>query len=132
MKPLLIFFDGPCVFCHFWVRQLCRWDKHDQLRFTTLDHPLVDTIATAHNMDLRTIDSVIVWDQNDTIAIEAQSTFMILNRLGGLWKLLTVFKLLPKTLTNGIYRFVAKNRYPWFGKFDHCPLPEKKYQHKFI
>ena len=23
MKPLIIFFDGPRVFCNFWIRTLC-------------------------------------------------------------------------------------------------------------
>ena len=37
MKPLILFYDGPCVLCNYWIRKLCHWDKKDQLRFTSLD-----------------------------------------------------------------------------------------------
>ena len=57
---------------------------------------------------------------------------MILNRLGGLWTIPALLRFLPKELTNGIYRIVARNRYSWFGKYEQCPLPDPKYLHKFL
>ena len=57
---------------------------------------------------------------------------MVIRRLGGAWYALYIFSLLPKGLTNAVYRFVAKNRYHWFGKHDQCPLPQPKYAHKFL
>lgn len=132
MKPLIIFFDGPCVLCNFWIRQLCAWDRKDQLRFAPLDHPLLQEFAAARNLDLDALDTAIVWDQTYSYALEAQGTFMILNRLGGLWKVFSLFNLLPKGVTNGLYRIIARNRYQWFGKYDHCPLPDPRYQHKFL
>ena len=49
MKPLIVFYDGPCVFCNFWVQQLCRWDKNDQLRFARLDQKLFTAFAHERN-----------------------------------------------------------------------------------
>ena len=132
MKPLIIFFDAPCVLCNFWIQKLCAWDHEDQLRFATLDHPMLKEFARERGLDLKQLDTAIVWDQTYSYAFEAQGTFMILNRLGGYWKLFTVFNLLPKSITNGLYRVVARNRYQWFGKYEICPLPDPKYQHKFL
>lgn len=132
MKPLIIFFDAPCVLCNFWIQKLCTWDHEDQLRFATLDHPMLKEFARERGLDLKQLDTAIVWDQTYSFAFEAQGTFMILNRLGGYWKLFTVFNLLPKRITNGLYRVVARNRYQWFGKYETCPLPDPKYQHKFL
>jgi len=132
MKPLIVFYDGPCVFCNFWVQQLCRWDKNDQLRFARLDQKLFVAFALERNLTLENLDTVVAWDQEYSYALEAQAAFMVLRRLGGFWKILGLFSLLPKGLTNALYRFVAKNRYSWFGKNDQCPLPDQKYTHKFL
>ena len=85
MKPLIIFYDEPCVLCNYWVQRLCRWDKKDQLRFTSLDHPSFLAFAEERGLDLNSMDTSVVWDQEYSYALEAEATFMILNRLGGLF-----------------------------------------------
>ena len=132
MKPLIIFFDGPCVMCNWWVNKLCQWDKNDQLRFTTLDHPRFLAFARARSLDLNLLDTSVVWDQEYSYALEAEGTFMILKRLGGLWSIPALLRFIPKGITNSIYRIVARNRYHWFGKHESCPLPDAKYAHKFL
>lgn len=132
MKPLIVFFDGPCVLCNFWVRRLCHWDKKDALRFAPLDHPEFIKFTAQRNLDLSHLDSIVVWDQTFSYAYEAEAVFMILKRLGGSWKLFLLFSFLPKMIPNGLYRAVAKNRYRWFGKHESCPLPDPKFSHKFI
>ncbi len=132
MKPLIIFFDGPCVMCNWWVNKLCRWDKKDQLRFAQLNGKMANDFAQERNIKLDEIDTVIIWDQSYSYAMEAEATFMLLKRLGGVFALFTIFAFLPKGFTNGIYRIVAKNRYKWFGKHESCPLPDPKFAHKFL
>ena len=132
MKPLIVFFDEPCVFCNFWVQQLCKWDKKNQLRFAPLNHSIFQAFVQQRNLDLSKLDSIVVWDQTFSYAYEAEAVFMILKRLGGAWSVLLIFSFLPKLLTNGLYRLVAKNRYRWFGKHQICPLPDQKHKDKFI
>ncbi len=132
MKPLIIFYDEPCVICNFWVQRLCRWDKKDQLRFSSLDNALFLSFAKERKLDFDNMDSIVVWDQQYSFSLEAEGVFMVIKRLGGVWSILLLFSFLPKQLTNGIYRIIAKNRYRWFGKHKQCPLPEAKYAHKFL
>lgn len=132
MKPLIVFFDGPCVMCNWWVNKLCRWDKKDQLRFAPLDGAIAKDFAKTRHIDLDAIDSVIIWDQTFSYAMEAEATFMLFKRLGGVFSFFTIFAFLPKGFTNGIYRIVANNRYKWFGKHENCPLPDPKFAHKFL
>jgi len=132
MKPLIVFYDGPCVFCNYWVQMLCRWDKNDQLRFAPLEHPLFQKFVQERNLDLSQLDSIVVWDQTFSYAYEAEAVFMILKRLGGFWTAFQIFAFLPKSLTNGLYRWIAKNRYRWFGKHQNCPLPKPQYRKKFL
>jgi predicted DCC family thiol-disulfide oxidoreductase YuxK len=67
-----------------------------------------------------------------TYALEAQATFELFKTLGGSFKMLTLFNMLPNSLTRGVYRLIARNRYRWFGKMDACPLPNPMYAHKFL
>ena len=95
--------------------------KKDQLRFTTLDHPSFLAFAEERGLDLNSMDTSVVWDQEYSYALEAEATFMILNRLGGLWTIPALLRFLPKGLTNGIYRIVARNRYRGLENTNNVP-----------
>jgi predicted DCC family thiol-disulfide oxidoreductase YuxK len=56
----------------------------------------------------------------------------IVKHLGGIWPLLYLFKVLPRFLRDGIYNWVARNRYQWFGKKDSCWLPSPELKSRFI
>ncbi|MFK5973495.1 MAG: thiol-disulfide oxidoreductase, partial [Flavobacteriaceae bacterium] len=43
-----------------------------------------------------------------------------------------VFNLIPSSLLNIVYDFIAKNRYPWFGKKEVCMIPTPELKAKFL
>lgn len=132
MKHLTIFYDGPCILCNYWIQNLCRWDKKDQLRFTSLDSEYAIQFFKENPSPILSKDAIITWDQNQGYHAEAHAIFSILKRLNGLWRLFLIFQFLPVSWTNGLYRYIAHNRYRWFGKHQQCPLPKKRDAHKFL
>ena len=63
MKPLIVFYDGYCLLCNYWVQKLCRWDKKDRLRFALLTSTYAKQMEFDTNFNLAATDSVLVWDQ---------------------------------------------------------------------
>ena len=125
MKPLIIFYDEPCVLCNYWVQKLCRWDKEDQLRFSSLDSALFLGFAKERKLDLNQIDSIVVWDQQYSFALEAEGVFMVIKRLGGVWRLLLPFSFLPIVLTNP-YQDNPKELTVWTGTdYEGCKRTRK-------
>lgn len=132
MEPLIIFFDGTCVLCNRWVLFLCQLDKNDRFRFANFDHPLFIQFAKERNFPQSTPSSVIVWEKPHAYFTEAEAVFTILQQLSFGFKMIALLRFFPKILSNSLYRFVAKNRYQWFGKYDACPLPDPQFAHKFL
>lgn len=125
-QPLLVFFDGVCGLCNRFVDFLVARDRNHALRFASLQG---QTAATISNMPA--VDSVIVAD-GDALRIRSDGAIAALSRLGGLWSFVAVFGLIPATVRDVVYAFIARNRYRWFGKYDACRLPTAAEQHWFL
>ncbi|MDB4738398.1 DCC1-like thiol-disulfide oxidoreductase family protein [Flavobacteriaceae bacterium] len=132
MKVAIILYDGPCVLCNAWVHRLCKWDKKDQLRFATLDSKTGQDFFREFKINPEVLKSVVYWIPNEMYAIEAQATFELFKKLGGIFKLISFLNILPNFITQNSYKLIARNRYRWFGKLESCPLPNPKYAHKFL
>lgn len=48
------------------------------------------------------------------------------------WRALKLFKLVPRYLRNKIYDFIAKHRYAWFGRKNHCMIPSPEVEQRII
>ena len=53
-------------------------------------------------------------------------------RLGGVWTLLSLARFTPRFLRDPAYRFVARNRYSWFGRSDTCRVPTAVEKARFL
>ncbi len=72
-------------------------------------------------------DSVILV-MDGQIFLYSDASLAVLKKLGGIYTLFgNVGFLLPLSFRNTIYRFIAKNRYKWFGKKTDCILPQNEY-----
>jgi predicted DCC family thiol-disulfide oxidoreductase YuxK len=56
----------------------------------------------------------------------------ILHALGGFWRLAWLAWGVPAPLRDPLYRWLARNRYRWFGRSETCLLPPADAAWRFL
>jgi predicted DCC family thiol-disulfide oxidoreductase YuxK len=130
MGPILLF-DGHCALCHRSVRWLIAHDSKAQLRFAPQSSKQVTQLLQQLRLPLPTSNSLWLLHQNKLYeysdAVLYASSF-----LNAPWRYLALLRFIPKSLRNILYRWVAKNRYRWFGQYPQCPIPAHEHRHRFL
>jgi predicted DCC family thiol-disulfide oxidoreductase YuxK len=128
----IILFDGICNFCNASVRFIIRHDKKDVFRFVSLQTTLGQEILNHIGVDFKKIDSIVLYEPGIAYYLKSEAAFKIAYELNGLFKFLSFFSVLPKSITNLFYDYIAKNRYKWFGKKESCTIPTSELKSKFL
>ena len=126
----ILFFDGICGLCNRSVDLLLRIDKEDVFRFAPLQGETARRMQPPLTGDPE-IWSILYLDENG-LHDQSDVTMQVCRRLGGLWGLVGLLRIMPVSIRNAAYRFVARNCYSWFGKHDTCRLPTPQEQARFL
>ena len=128
----IILFYGICNLCNTSVRFIIRQDKKDVFRFVSLQSTFGQEILNYIGVDIKMIDSIVLYEPGIAYYLKSEATFKIAYELNGLYKFLGFFSVLPKSITNIFYDYIAKNRYKWFGKKESCMMPISELKSKFL
>lgn len=135
-SKLLVLYDGTCGLCNKTNQFILARDRRDQFLFATLQGPLAAELLARHGRRAEALDTSYVVVRPGTpeerVLDRSRAGLFVLGRLGGLWSLAGVFRLVPRLLADAVYDFVARHRYGWFGKSDHCVLPSPRDRAKFV
>ena len=126
---MVVFFDGVCNLCQYSVYHLLKHDKKKVLKFASLQGQYAKKILNSEH--LKNLESLLFYNKK-TIYKKSDAVLELCKVLGGWHKLFLVGYSLPPFLRNGLYSFIAQNRYRWFGKQDHCMIPTKDIQYRFL
>jgi len=127
----VILFDGICNLCSGWVQFLIRKDTNMKFRFAPIQSETGQRLLHTVGLESSNIETVIYLKENECFR-ESSAVLEILKDLGGLWTFASVLKLIPGTLRDGFYRFIAKKRYRFFGKRTTCFIPTPENQKRFL
>lgn len=125
----IVFFDGVCNLCNGFVDFLVRQDHRHVLRFASLQGKTSrDLLGPGAGEKLASV----VFYQNGSRLTESAAAIQILASLGGAWRALLILRVIPSFLRDPIYRWIARNRYRWFGKRETCRLPSPEERSLFL
>lgn len=133
----IVFYDGVCGLCNTLVQFLLKRDQHARLRFASLQSDIAAKVLNRHGIDPKDLDTlhvVIDYGRPEERVLNRSDAVLRAGReLGGGWRLLaTIARVVPRPLRDLVYRFVARNRYRVFGKYESCMLPDPSQQHRFL
>lgn len=128
----IIFFDGVCNLCDASVQLIIKNDKKDIFRFVALQSEFGETIINYLGIDRRQTDSIVLYEPDYAYYYKSKAAFRIAIYLGGYFSIISLLRFLPTFFTDFIYDYIAKNRYKWYGKKDHCMIPTKEIKNKFL
>lgn len=127
----LILFDGVCNFCDRTVQRILKADTRNLFVFASLQSDTGQEIMRYAGIP-STTDSVILYQPGTAYYTESDAVLEIARQLGGLYPLLLAAKIIPKRVRDAAYRYVARNRYKWYGKKEACSIPTPETRAKFL
>jgi predicted DCC family thiol-disulfide oxidoreductase YuxK len=130
-RPIL-FFDGECNLCNSSVQFIIKRDKKQQFLFAPLQSSRgKEAIAEVQQQMLKVPDSVILY-YNGKYYSRSSAALHIARLLGGIWSLFYAGMILPRFIRDGVYEWIARNRYKWFGKRNECMIPTPELRSRFL
>ncbi len=120
----IVLFDALCPLCTHTVSFLMKRDSKHLLTFISMHSETGKSLMEKYGLTLEMDTFVLI--QGASALIRSDAVFGIARQLGGGWIFLRFFSVIPRSLRDACYAFVAKNRYRWFGRHKSCVLPSAR------
>ena len=118
--PAIVLFDGFCNLCSRSVDFIIKRDRQGKFRFVALQSEAGKLLVKRYGL-MENADSVVLWDKG-RFYYSSEAALRIAGYLKFPWNILSIFRLVPAAMRDPLYRLVARNRYRWFGKRQHCRI----------
>ena len=127
----IVYFDGVCGLCDWSVNLLVKMDTQKNLKFSSLQGTSGQILLSDLKIDLNEFNTVL-FKINDQVYTKSTAVFKIIQSIGGFFKILLIFNLLPTRFNDWVYSKIAKHRYKYFGKLDKCDISKFNTPGQFI
>ena len=126
----IVFYDGECGFCNFWVQWILERDKNDEFMFASLQSDFGQRFLKERGLDTNELSTLYLWKPHHYYLVKSKAVLKIANLLGGIFKISSVANLFPRIITDSIYDKISKNRMKLASQ--KCFLPDQHQKKKFI
>lgn len=127
----IILFDGVCNFCNGAVNFTIKRDKQKRIRFAALQSDAGSRLVQQYGLPADDLRSFL-FIENGKVYNRSTAALKVCRYLSGLWPLCFGLMIVPPFIRNGIYDWIAKNRYKWFGERQKCMIPTPEVRARFL
>ncbi len=129
----IVLFDGVCNLCDSVVNFLIDRDPASVLRFASLQSAFARGLLKSLGREVPTGDpESMAFVEGTRLYERSDAALHIARHLPAPWRWLAVLRFVPRPIRDAVYLLVARNRYAWFGKHDHCRLPTPELRQRFL
>jgi len=127
----VIMFDGVCKLCNGWSRFIIRFDVQKKFKLCSVQSEEGQAILQWFGYPTDYFETMLLVQGN--IALEKSDSFLaVVAQLPFPWRLMHIFKWLPKGWRDWCYDRIALNRYKIFGRYDVCMLATPDHATRFL
>jgi len=127
----IILFDGLCNLCNSTVQFIIRHDPKVRFHFAPLQSGFAQHLLSKLQHNIPPYSSIVLI-ADEKVRTKSTAALKICGQLSGGWKLALIFLIIPRFIRDGVYDFVARHRYRWFGKRQECMLPAPELKKRFL
>jgi predicted DCC family thiol-disulfide oxidoreductase YuxK len=131
MNHPVILFDGVCNLCNGFVQFIIKHDKKNKFRFGSLQSESAKKLLETFHFSLEELKTIVLVEDGK-IYMRSRALLRIASHLDGVWKLTSIFHVIPSFISDVVYNLVSKYRYKVFGKRDSCMIPSPEIKSRFI
>jgi predicted DCC family thiol-disulfide oxidoreductase YuxK len=109
------------------MRIVFEHDKSETINFAPVQSVLGAALLMHYGLNPNDPASFIFLEDGPA-KFSSSAVFALSGKLKGWPRLVQIFWIIPRPLTDLLYKIIARNRYKWFGKSEACliPTPEMK------
>ncbi|TCL69593.1 DCC1-like thiol-disulfide oxidoreductase family protein [Rhizobium sp. BK251] len=123
--------DARCSLCARGAAWIARNDKAEEFKIVPLQSDLGGALMRHYGLDPSDPASWLYVEDGQAYS-SLDAVIRVGKRLGGIWKILSLLRVLPAAFQDGLYRFVAVNRIRFFGTSDLCQLPDPEVRKRLL
>ena len=127
----VVLFDGVCNFCNRAVNFILRHEKKAVLKFAPLQSEAGRRLARQYGLNSDQPESLVLIEE-EKLYLRSSAALRICRYLRGGWPLMIGFIIVPTVIRDLVYRWIAANRYRWFGRRSQCMVPTEENRSRFI
>ncbi|MHA6531180.1 thiol-disulfide oxidoreductase DCC family protein [Paenibacillus sp. BAC0078] len=127
----VVLIDGVCHLCQGLVRFIIPRDPKGRFLFAPLQSEISRELMIDNGLTPDGLSTVVLLE-NGVCYTESAAVLRIARRLRFPWPVAYVFMIVPRPLRDAMYRFVARNRYRWFGRDEQCLVPTPEIRRRFL
>ena len=128
---MIIIFDGICNLCTSLIKFIIKRDKSAVFKIVPFQSDTCKHLTKEYQIDGYGSQTLILI-KNNTIYSKSDAVLEISKYLGRIWKIASIFKIIPRFIRDSIYDVITKYRYKWFGKKAECMIPDDDIINRFL
>ncbi|MFH1119443.1 MAG: DCC1-like thiol-disulfide oxidoreductase family protein [Bacteroidota bacterium] len=127
----LVIFDGNCSLCNSLVGLLLKFDRNKKIHFTSVNSSVFMQAIDNLNTNEKPPPSLFYINQKGVFT-QSEAFLEIALNMGVFPVIIRIISLIPVAFRDVVYRFVARNRYRWFGNTEQCIIPSQQDADRFL